>query len=116
MPATPSASLLHIFHQPFRADLGAEDIAVAVGSDAFRGAGAGDLLDRVGNQRRHSPRARIADADAALPTRIAVADRLRFRVGDIDRVVAVDEDAARPAELLPLGDEVSFLVEDLDAV
>src|SRR5262245_65605966 len=89
MPAPPPASFLPRFHQPFRADLGAEDIAVAVGSDAFRGAGAGDLLDRVGNQRRHFPRARIADADAAPPTRIAVADRLRFRGGDTERVVEV---------------------------
>src|SRR5262245_33181145 len=116
MPALPSASLLHIFHQPFRADLGAEDVAVAVGGNAFRGAGAGDLLDRVRNQRGHFAGARVADADTAFPARIAVAHRLRFRVGDIDRVVAVDEDAARTAELLPLGDEFAFLVEDLDAV
>ena len=36
--------------------------------------------------------------------------------GDIDHVVLVDGDAARPAELLPLGEELALLIEDLDAV
>ena len=36
-------------------------------------------------------------------------------VGDVEHVVAVDEDAARPAELLPLREKFSVLVEDPDA-
>ena len=57
-----------------------------------------------------------ADADAALPAVVVLRHRLGFRVGDVDHVVLVDEDAARPAELLPLVDELAVLIEDLDAV
>ena len=42
--------------------------------------------------------------------------RARLGVGDVEHVVLVDEDAARPAELRPLVDELAVLVEDLDAV
>ena len=41
---------------------------------------------------------------------------LRFGVGHVDHVVLVDEDAARPAELRPLVDELAVLIEDLDPV
>src|SRR5439155_26540669 len=37
-------------------------------------------------------------------------------VGDVDCIILVDEYAARPAKLFPLGDEVSVLIEDMDAV
>ena len=37
-------------------------------------------------------------------------------VGHINRVVRVDEDAARPAKLSPLVEERPVLIEDLDAV
>ena len=41
----------------------------------------------------------------------------RFGIGDIQRVgLPVDVDAARAAELEPLGDELAVLVEDLNAV
>jgi hypothetical protein len=40
----------------------------------------------------------------------------RFRIGDINDVIPVDEDAAGPAELRPLVDEVAVLIEYLDAV
>ena len=45
-----------------------------------------------------------------------VVARAGFRVGDVEVVVLVDEHAARPAELRPLLDELSALIEDLDAV
>jgi hypothetical protein len=54
-----------------------------------------------------------ADADALVKRCVHFVARLR--VGDVDDVVA-DIDAARPAELLPLGDEFSVLIENLDAV
>src|SRR5207253_1599602 len=41
---------------------------------------------------------------------------LRFRVGHVDGVVAIDENPAGPSELFPLGDKLAVLVEDLDAV
>src|SRR5262245_9103653 len=83
---------------------------------AFGGARAGDLLDRVGDEVMHLAGARAPNADAAPPSGIAVAHRFRFRVCDLEYVVAVDVDAARPAELLPLGDVAAVLVENLDAV
>src|ERR1700674_1122537 len=54
-----------------------------------------------------------ADADAGLEARIVVLVRLIVR--HVDHVVLVDGDVARPAELLPFGDEVSVRIEDLDA-
>src|SRR6185369_7189879 len=61
---------------------------------------------------------RAADADAAFPARmVAVALRLpRLGVGDVDDVVPVDIDAARPAELAPDIQQLAVLVEDRDAV
>ena len=43
-------------------------------------------------------------------------DRFGFRIGDVDVVARVDEDAARPAELGPLLDERAVLIENLNAV
>src|SRR6185503_14027571 len=40
---------------------------------------------------------------------------VRVRVGDIEDVVLVDIETARPAELTPLGEELALLVEDLNA-
>src|SRR5260370_32275370 len=37
-------------------------------------------------------------------------------MGQVQHIVPVNEDPARPAELLPLGDKTAVLVEDLDAV
>jgi hypothetical protein len=39
-----------------------------------------------------------------------------LRIGHIDHVVLVDGDVARPAELLPFGDEFSIRLENLHAV
>jgi hypothetical protein len=36
-------------------------------------------------------------------------------IGDINYVVTINEDAARPAELLPLREKFALLVEDPDA-
>src|SRR6267143_3486079 len=55
-----------------------------------------------------------ADPDPLLPAGVVRAPR--FRIGDIDGVVARDVDPARPAELLPLIDEAPVLIEDLDSV
>ena len=40
----------------------------------------------------------------------------RLGIGDVDRVVFRDRDAARPAELRPLVEKLAVLIEDLDAV
>src|SRR6202011_4306739 len=38
-----------------------------------------------------------------------------LRVGDVDHIVLVDIDRTRPPELLPFGEKLAILVEDLDA-
>src|SRR5882757_8547506 len=101
---------------PLGAGLGPENIARGVHRDAFGGAGGGCLFRRVRNEGGHDGIADAADPDAALPSVMVLRHRFRFGIGDIDGVVLVDEDAARPAELRPLVDEVAVLVEDLDAV
>src|SRR5689334_964810 len=103
-------------HQPLGAHLGAVDVALGVRGHAFRCAGAGRLVDRVRDERRHLAGLGAADADAALPAVVILRNGLRFGIRDIDHVVLVDEDAARAAELRPLGDELAVLVEYLDAV
>src|SRR5207302_8187484 len=43
-------------------------------------------------------------------------DGLRLRIGDVDRVLLVDVDPARPAELLPFGLIGAVLIENLNAI
>src|SRR5208283_2792898 len=92
-----------------------ENVALRIRRDAFGGAGAGDLFHRVRNERCHCAIVHAPDPDAALPAVMVPGNGFRFGIGDIDDVVLVDEYAARPAELMPLGDVVAVLVEDLDA-
>src|SRR5262249_51940863 len=61
---------------------------------------------------------RAADADA-LPDALELVRarvRTRFRIGDVDRIVRGNRDAARSAELAPLVEQVAVLIENLDAV
>src|SRR5262249_45564736 len=58
-----------------------------------------------------------ADADALLPAGIDLAALIaRLMVRRIDVVVAVDVEAARAPELLPLRKEFAVLIENLDAI
>src|SRR6516162_1817920 len=116
-PSYDSAnSVLHVLHQPLGTDLGAVDVACGIGRHALRGAGGGRLLDRVGNEACHHAVADAADPDAALPAVVILRHRFGFGIGHVDDVVLVDEDAARPAELIPHIEQGAVLVPDLDAV
>src|SRR5215471_15690925 len=64
------------------------------------------------NERRDPAVLGAADADAVLEAGIGFLVRLIVR--HVDDVVLVDRDIARPAELLPFGDELSVRIEDLD--
>src|SRR6266853_1881619 len=116
MPADRLRSVLDVLVHPLGPDFGAENVAHGIRGDALGGAGAGDLFHRVRNERRYRAVVHAPDPDAALPAVVIFRDGFRFGIGDIDDVVLVDEYAARPAELMPLGDVVAVLVEDLDAV
>src|SRR3954471_22919349 len=61
------ALLRHVFHHPFRADLGAVDVAHRVGRDALRRARAGGLVHGIGNERRHRTVLGAANAYSPLP-------------------------------------------------
>src|SRR5258708_651040 len=97
------------FLQPLSARIAGIDVAVVVHADAFESAGVFGFLDESGDLAVLG----AADPDALLEAGVGLVGRLR--VGDIDAVILVDPHAARPAELLPLGDEVAVLVEDLQA-
>ncbi len=68
---------------------------------------------QAGDQRRDAAVFGAADPDSALEARVELG--VRLVVGDVQDIVAVDEKAARAAELLPFFEEVAVLVEDLDA-
>src|SRR5258708_16909283 len=108
--------LPHILHHPLWADFSAIDVARRIRRDALGCAGGVAFLDRVRDERRHRAVLGAADADAALPAVMILRDGLRFGVCHVDHIVLVDIDAARPAELRPLIDELAILIENLDAV
>src|SRR2546429_9441403 len=106
-------TLRKMFEKSPRPDSPAEDIAHRVYGNAFGRAralhlnGIRDAVEDVAGLE-------LADADAAEPAGVR-GDTIGFGVGDVDEAVA-QVDAARAAELFPLGDEAAILLEDLDAV
>src|SRR5258708_27021511 len=112
-PPIRFALLRHFLSEPLQllsVGVARIDVAVVVYADAFEGTEVLGFLDEPGDLAVLG----AADPDALLEARIGLVARLR--VGDIDAVVLVDPDPARPAELLPLGEELAVLVEDLKAV
>src|ERR1700704_1577478 len=88
-----------------------------IDADAFGSARLGRARFEIFDEPGDAAILRAADANALLHAgrRIRRA-RARLRVRHVDRIVLRDEDAARPAELLPLVEEASVLIEDLDPV
>src|SRR5688572_2722146 len=112
--------LSNVLLDPLLPHLRAVHVALRIGCDPFRTAGARErtLVDVrvvVGNERRHLAVARAADADAALPLAM-LARFVRLGVGHVDHVVLIDVHAARPAELVPLIEKRAVLIEDLNPV
>src|SRR5258705_239985 len=69
---------------------------------------------RVRNKRRHRAVFGAPDANAPLKTWVPCA--IRFVIGHVNDVILVDENPAGLAELLPLIEKFSILIEDLDPV
>src|SRR5579872_401498 len=105
---------LDVLFQILRPNFRAINGALGIYRDAFGCAGVGGICHRVWNERNHGTILDESDPHASFPTGMVV--RIRFRVSHVDHIVLVDEDSARAAELRPLLDELSVLVEDLDAV
>src|SRR5262249_31116042 len=110
------ALLLDVPHEPFRANLGAVNVALRIGGDALGRASGSGLLDRIGDECRHDTITDSTDPNASLPAIMILCNRFRFGIGHVNDVVLVNEDAARPAKLEPLVDVVALLVENLDTV
>ena len=104
--------LLHKLMQSHGAHARRINVAFGVGAHSFRKR---DLRIRrcVRNERFHGAILRAADADAALHPRIS--RLVRLGVHRIQSVVFGNKDSAGAAELAPLSDEVSVLIEDLNA-
>src|SRR5438034_4636835 len=96
-----------------RPDFPAEDIAQRVYGKAF-GRARALHVNRIRDAVEDLAGLELADANAAEPAGVR-GDAVGFRVGDVDEAIA-QVDAARAAELFPLGDEAAVLLEDLDAV
>src|SRR5262245_40602768 len=115
MRPTPGAAapqlLLHELLHGLVLGKSAEHVAVFVSRDAFRQMAVRPFL---GDEGRHLTVFDAADPDA-LPER-HIEFLARLRIGRVENVVAVDVEAARPAELPPFGEKFSILVEDLNAV
>src|SRR5271165_224269 len=94
------------------------DSSVLVCRHPFRIAGRPESRCRIRNERRHRSVLRAADPDAALPARVMTIPVAigRFRIGHVNRIVPIDIDPARPAELFPFLQKLAILVEDLYAI
>src|SRR5258708_19745782 len=109
IPTPRAALLLHKPAQIHRARIAGIDIAGLVEGGGFQRA----QILILWNIGRDLAVLGAADADALLEAGIQLLAGLR--VGDIDHVVLVDGDAARTAELSPLGEEFPVLIQDFDA-
>src|SRR5262249_20200503 len=87
------------------------DVAGIVHAHAFRRA---SLDRRLRNEGGDFAVLDTANADTLPKARIIA--RGGLRVGDVDHVVLVDYNVARPPKLLPFGNELAVRLENLNAV
>src|SRR2546428_1243338 len=113
MTIAPLPSVPEMLGKLARPDFTAEDIAHRVHGAAL-GRACALHVNRIWDAVEDVAGLELADADTAEPAGVR-GDAIGFRVGDVDEAVA-QVDAARAAELFPLGDEAAVLLEDLDAV
>src|SRR4051812_44076339 len=90
------------------------DIALGIDAQELRSSPVAVAGHFVRDERLHPAGLDVADANASFPTGIPV--RIRHAVGDVNMALIVDGDRARLAELGPTRDEVSILVDDLNAL
>src|SRR5688572_2715507 len=111
---------LHVALECLLSDLSSINHSVRIDGNTFRRACAESFSARIGfgigNKSGELAILRAADANAALPLGPLRCNRSGLRIRNINHVVLVDRDAARPAELMPLGDELAVLIENLNAI
>src|SRR5258708_25789235 len=93
-PPQARKSFPDVLHHPLRPNLGAVDVALSIGRDAFGGAGGGGVLVGIRNESRHLAILGAADPDAALPVGARLVDRARLRIRYIDKVLLIYIDPA----------------------
>src|SRR6185503_5618647 len=72
-------------------------------------------IKAIGDEIQHCAVREPADPNAALPSWVGcIGKSIRLRVGYVDHAIP-DGDTTGAAELLPLVDEPTVLIEDLDA-
>src|SRR5262245_43226412 len=104
---------LHVFGQSSYCNLRAIHVTGGIHSHAFSCSSLGTCRLMTGNKEADFAVLRASNPHAFLPTRMA--GGAGFRVDRIQRVVFVDVNPADAAELLPLRQKFSILVEDLEA-
>src|SRR5215208_7206568 len=108
-----SDRLLEVLHELPRPDFPAVDVAFGVHRYPLCSTGPRQL-ERVRNTVEHLAVLHGANPDTSQPARIA-SRAVRLGIGHVDEI-APNGDPARSAELLPFGNELALLVEDLHAV
>src|ERR1700674_4589716 len=105
------------------ADIGGVNVTHRVSRDPRCRSAAVDRVQigRIGNKRAQRTVNGTADHDAAQLARlrsrrvVATCRLISERGADIKRIVRPDKDRAWLAELMPRGDEIAVLIENLDA-
>src|SRR5262249_50936442 len=105
---------LHVLPQIPRAGFARVEVARGIYDDTFGRAGRFLLGAEGRDEGGDLAILGATDADPWPDTRVVFP--VRLMIGHVEDVVAVNVDAARPAELLPLRDEIAILVEDLNAI
>src|ERR1019366_2191419 len=107
--------LLDVFLQVFGPDLGAVYDTLRIRGNTFRCASSGKIGVRIWVRDEVLDRSILGASDSYASLPAGMVFRVRICVGDIDVVLLVDVNPARPAELLRLPDKGALLVEDLNS-
>src|SRR5467141_4090453 len=113
---SPPRLLPNVFHHRFPDNFRPVNVAAGIRANAFGRTGIRmvGIWFRVRNKCRHRAVFGAPDANAPLKTWVPCA--IRFVIGHVNDVILADKNPAGLAELLPLIEKFSILIEDLDPV
>src|SRR5215510_6673111 len=113
IPRARDLLLFDVLPEILRARLSRVEITRRIRRDTF--GHAGRVVFGAEGRDKSCDLAVSGASDANSRPDTGVVFRVRLGIRYVNDVVAIDEDPAWPAELLPLGDEIPLLIEDLDA-